>query len=63
MPFPAAVAGQGHGPPGVEGMYSDVTVVMEARFVEYLRGVWEKEEVGAGFVDASFSRVRSQVIS
>ncbi|MFB7495648.1 hypothetical protein ACFC09_13250 [Streptomyces sp. NPDC056161] len=44
-------------------MYSDVTVVMEARFVEYLRGVWEKEEVGAGFVDASFSHVRSQVIS
>jgi hypothetical protein len=32
----------------VEGVYSDATVAMEARIVEYLRGVWEKEVVGAG---------------
>lgn len=38
----------GHELPGVEGVYSEVTVAMEERIVEYLQGVWEKEVVGAG---------------
>lgn len=38
----------GHELPGVEGVYSEVTVAMEERIVEYLRREWEKEVVGAG---------------
>ena len=38
----------GHELPGVEGVYSEVTVPMEERIVEYLQRVWEKEVVGAG---------------
>jgi hypothetical protein len=32
----------------VEGTYSEVTVAMDDRIVEYLQGVWEKEVEGAG---------------
>ncbi|GED88769.1 hypothetical protein ACFC08_18730 [Streptomyces sp. NPDC056112] len=35
-------------------MYSEVTVGMEERIVEYLQGVWEKEVVGAGMWEAPF---------
>ncbi|MYR69369.1 MULTISPECIES: hypothetical protein [unclassified Streptomyces] len=38
----------GHELPGVEGVYSEVTIAMEERIVGYLQGVWEKEVVGAG---------------
>ncbi|MFH9072749.1 hypothetical protein [Streptomyces alboflavus] len=31
----------GHELPGVEGVYSNVTLAMEMRIVEYLQGVWE----------------------
>lgn len=44
----------GHELPGVEGTYSEVTVAMEERIVEYLQGVWEKEVVGAGLWTPSF---------
>ncbi|MFF4146548.1 hypothetical protein ACFY0A_35575 [Streptomyces sp. NPDC001698] len=44
----------GHELPGVEGVYSEVTVGMEERIVEYLQGVWEKEVVGAGLWVAPF---------
>jgi hypothetical protein len=44
-----AVEGRmGHELPGVEGVYSEVTLAMEERIVEYLQGVWEKEVMGAG---------------
>lgn len=48
IPRVAVEARMGHELPGVEGTYSEVTVVMEERIVEYLQGVWEKEVVGAG---------------
>ncbi len=38
----------GHELPGVEGVYSEVTVPMEERIVGYLQEVWEKEVVGEG---------------
>jgi hypothetical protein len=44
----------GHELPGVEGVYSEVTVAMEERIVEYLQRVWEKEVVGAGLWTPSF---------
>ncbi|MET8766386.1 integrase [Streptomyces sp. NPDC004658] len=44
----AVEARMGHELPGVEGVYSEVTVPMEERIVEYLQAVWEKEVVGAG---------------
>lgn len=44
----------GHELPGVEGVYSEVTVRMEERIVEYLQRVWEKEIVGAGLWTPSF---------
>ncbi|MGW6600537.1 integrase [Streptomyces sp. NPDC055036] len=48
IPRVAVEARLGHELPGVEGVYSEVTVGMEERIVEYLQGVWEKEVVGAG---------------
>ncbi len=42
------------GLPGVEGVCGEVTVSMEERNVEYLRGVREKEVEGAGLWVASF---------
>ncbi|MGQ5576696.1 integrase [Streptomyces sp. ECR3.8] len=44
----------GHELPGVEGVYSEVTIRMEERIVEYLQGVWEKEVVGAGLWTPAF---------
>lgn len=44
----------GHELPGMEGAYSEVTVPMEERVVEYLQGVWEKEVVGEGLWTPSF---------
>jgi len=38
----AKEARMGHELPGVEGVYSMVTLAMEERIVEYLQGVWEK---------------------
>jgi hypothetical protein len=38
----------------VAGVYSEVTVAMEERIVEYLLGVWEKDIVGAGLWVAPF---------
>lgn len=50
-----AVEGRlGHELPGVEGVYSEVTVRMEERIVEYLQRVWEKNVVGAGLWTPSF---------
>ncbi|MFJ9037405.1 hypothetical protein ACIRF8_12560 [Streptomyces sp. NPDC102406] len=48
IPRVAVEARQGHELPGMEGVYSEVTVAMEERIVAYLQGVWEKEIVGAG---------------
>lgn len=48
IPRVAVEARMGHELPGVEGVYSEVTVPMEERIVGYLQGVWEKEVVGAG---------------
>lgn len=48
IPRVAVEARMGHELPGVEGVYSEVTVPMEERVVEYLQAVWEKEVVGAG---------------
>ncbi|MGW4493851.1 integrase [Streptomyces sp. NPDC004376] len=44
----AKEARMGHELPGMEGVYSKVTISMEERIVEYLQGVWEKEVVAAG---------------
>lgn len=38
----AKEARMGHEMPGMEGVYSKVTIGMEVRIVEYLQGVWEK---------------------
>lgn len=48
IPRVAVEARMGHELPGVEGVYSEVTVGMEERIGEYLQRVWEKEVVGAG---------------
>ncbi|WP_157855735.1 integrase [Streptomyces aureocirculatus] len=48
IPKVAVEARMGHELPGVEGTYSEVTLAMEERIVEYLQSVWEKEVVGAG---------------
>ncbi|MGW3633358.1 hypothetical protein ACWD7F_24925 [Streptomyces sp. NPDC005122] len=48
IPRVAVEGRMGHELPGVEGVYSEVTVAMEERIGEYLQGVWEKEVVGAG---------------
>ncbi|MFJ5176659.1 integrase [Streptomyces griseoviridis] len=42
IPRVAAEARMGHELPGVEGVYTKVTVAMEERIVEYLQEVWEK---------------------
>lgn len=44
----AKEARMGHEMPGMEGVYSKVTIAMEERIVEYLQGVWEKGVVAAG---------------
>jgi hypothetical protein len=54
IPRVAVEARQGHELPGMEGVYSEVTVAMEERIVEYLQGVWEKDVVGAGLWTPSF---------
>lgn len=38
----------GHELPGMEGVYTKVTIGMECRVVEYLQDVWEKQVVSAG---------------
>lgn len=48
IPCVAVEERMGHELPGVEGVYSEVTIAMEERIVGYLQGVWEKEVVGAG---------------
>ena len=42
IPRVAKEARMGHELPGVEGVYSMVTLAMEERIVAYLQGVWEK---------------------
>jgi len=54
IPRVAVEARQGHELPGMEGVYSEVTVAMEERIVEYLQRVWEKEVVGAGLWTPAF---------
>lgn len=44
----------GHELPGVEGVYSRVTIGMETRIVEYLQGVWEKRVLAPGLWVPSF---------
>ncbi|MFE9448379.1 integrase [Streptomyces sp. NPDC006739] len=44
----AKEARMGHELPGMEGVYSNVTISMEMRIVEYLQGVWEKKVLAAG---------------
>ncbi|WP_264934149.1 N-terminal phage integrase SAM-like domain-containing protein [Streptomyces sp. A012304] len=44
----AKEARMGHEMPGMAGVYSEVTLAMERRVVEYLQGVWEKRVVAAG---------------
>lgn len=47
IPRVAVEARMGHELPGVEGVYSEVTIAMEERIVGYLQEVWETEVVGA----------------
>jgi hypothetical protein len=54
IPRVAVEARQGHELPGMEGVYSEVTVAMEERIVEHLQRVWEKEVVGAGLWTPAF---------
>jgi hypothetical protein len=44
----AKEARMGHEMPGMEGVYSEVTLSMEKRIVKYLQEVWEKQVVSAG---------------
>ena len=44
----AKEARMGHEMAGMAGVYSEVTLSMERRVVEYLQGVWEKQVVAAG---------------
>lgn len=44
----AKEARMGHEVAGMEGVYSRVTIAMEARIVEYLQSVWEKNVVARG---------------
>jgi integrase len=48
IPRVAVEARMGHELPGVEGVYSEVTVPMEKRIARYLQEVWEKEVVSEG---------------
>jgi integrase len=54
IPRVAVEARMGHELPGMEGVYSNVTVAMERRIVEYLQGVWEKRVVAQGLWVPSF---------
>jgi integrase len=54
IPRVAIEARMGHELPGVEGVYSEVTVAMEQRVAGYLQGVWDKEVVAAGLWVPSF---------
>lgn len=48
IPRVAVEARMGHELPGVEGVYSNVTLAMEQRIVKYLQMVWEKRVVAGG---------------
>jgi hypothetical protein len=48
IPRVAIEARMGHELPGMEGVYSNVTLSMEQRIVKYLQTVWEKRVVAAG---------------
>ncbi|WP_322501765.1 integrase [Streptomyces rochei] len=48
IPRVAVEGRMGHELPGVEGVYSEVTVAMEERIVSYLQAVWEKQVVSEG---------------
>ncbi|WP_370665387.1 integrase [Streptomyces sp. IBSBF 2507] len=48
IPRVAVEGRMGHELPGVEGVYSEVTIGMEERIVSYLQAVWEKRVVGEG---------------
>ncbi|MGW5616199.1 integrase [Streptomyces sp. NPDC003877] len=48
IPTVAKEARLGHEMPGMEGVYTKVTLGMERRVVEYLQQVWEKHVVAAG---------------
>lgn len=50
----AKEARMGHEMPGMAGVYSEVTLSMERRIVEYLQEVWEKKVVSAGLWMPSF---------
>lgn len=50
----AKEARMGHELDGMAGVYSEVTLSMEKRVVEYLQGVWEKRVVAAGLWVPSF---------
>lgn len=54
IPRVAVEARMGHELPGMEGVYSNVTVAMELRIVEYLQGVWEKRVGAVGLWTPSF---------
>lgn len=54
IPRVAIEARLGHELPGIEGVYSRVTVAMERRIVEYLHGVWEKRVVAQGLWEPPF---------
>ncbi|MFD0052972.1 integrase [Streptomyces sp. NPDC127168] len=54
IPRVAVEGRMGHELPGVEGVYSEVTVPMEERIASYLQEVWEKEVVGGGLWTPSF---------
>jgi hypothetical protein len=48
IPRVAVEARMGHELPGMEGVYSNVTLAMERRIVKHLQEVWEKQVVAAG---------------
>ena len=48
IPKVAKEARMGHELPGMEGAYSEVTIAMEERIVEYLQRAWEKRVVAPG---------------
>lgn len=54
IPRVAIEARMGHELPGMEGVYSNVTLSMEQRVVKYLQMVWEKRVVAAGLWVPSF---------
>lgn len=48
IPNVAKEARMGHELPGMEGVYSEVTIASERRIVKYLQEVWEKQVASAG---------------